>query len=670
MKKIDFHIHTVKAISDSMFEFDIDSLIKYVEQMEVDCIAITNHNLFDKEQFITICENLNIKVFPGIEIDLEGGHVLLISENEDIEDFDYKCNKVKDLIIRKNDTLSFEQFVEIFPILDKYLLIPHSDKNPPIKEETLIKLGIHYFVGEVTSLRKFKLYIKEESKPVPVIFSDFRFTENLTSFPTRQTFVNVEDVSLRAIKGSLYDKAKVSLSKEDGNDFFQATDSGVILSTGLNVIIGERSTGKTYTLDKICNNFDNVKYIKQFSLLQDNEEDFKRKVTTRHSLISESYLKEFKEVVQDANQVNLKDNEVKVEKFIDSLKKYASESDKLDAFSKCKLFNETNFEIDDLDNLKKLITSTSNLLENTEYKSIINKHISNDVLKLLIVDLIKTYNEKHESNLKKLWLNEIIGNVKDSLRFRSTTTAIEDVDFYKTQLEKVKINKYCYIVKKLQTEKVIDSKEIRGFKIIAKTKRFTGAAQLKSISKSQLTFSNAYNNYNDPYKYIISLQDVGIAETEFYKYFAEIEYLILNKHGFAVSGGERSEFNLLHEINDALKHDLLLIDEPESSFDNIFLKNDVNTLIKDISKQIPVIVVTHNNTIGASIKPDYIAYTQKTIDNNEVIYKVFFGHPTSKNLHTSNGETIENLNILFNCLEAGESAYYERKTKAYEILKD
>lgn len=115
---------------------------------------------------------------------------------------------------------------------------------------------------------------------------------------------------------------------------------------------------------------------------------------------------------------------------------------------------------------------------------------------------------------------------------------------------------------------------------------------------------------------------------------------------------------------------MLLIDEPESSFDNIFLKNDVNALIKDISKQIPVIVVTHNNTIGASIKPDYIAYTQKIIENKEVVYKVFFGHPTSKFLRNANGETIENLNILFNCLEAGETAYYERKTQAYEILKN
>lgn len=119
MKKIDFHIHTVKAISDSMFEFDIESLKKYVEQLELDCIAITNHNLFDKEQFTSICNELGIKVFPGIEIDLEGGHILLISENEDIEDFDYKCNKVKELIKSKSDTLSFDQFLEIFPLLDK-----------------------------------------------------------------------------------------------------------------------------------------------------------------------------------------------------------------------------------------------------------------------------------------------------------------------------------------------------------------------------------------------------------------------------------------------------------------------------------------------------------------------------------------------------------------------
>jgi Fe-S cluster assembly ATPase SufC len=205
---------------------------------------------------------------------------------------------------------------------------------------------------------------------------------------------------------------------------------------------------------------------------------------------------------------------------------------------------------------------------------------------------------------------------------------------------------------------------------LAKTKKYTGAGQLKKKSKTNLGFSEAFNNYENPYKFLISLQNVGIEETEFYKYFVDIDYRTLNKHGYEVSGGERSEFNLLHEISDALKHDLLLIDEPESSFDNIFLKSEVNELIKEISKEIPVIVVTHNSTIGASISPNHLVFTQKIVDAGNVEYKVFFGHPTSKTLENVNGEAIKNLDVLLNCLEAGEEAYNQRNIMNYEILKD
>ena len=45
-----------------------------------------------------------------------------------------------------------------------------------------------------------------------------------------------------------------------------------------------------------------------------------------------------------------------------------------------------------------------------------------------------------------------------------------------------------------------------------------------------------------------------------------------------------------------LKTTILILDEPESSFDNIFLRDGVDSLLKDISKTIPVIIATHNNT--------------------------------------------------------------------------
>jgi Fe-S cluster assembly ATPase SufC len=670
LKKIDFHIHTVQSISDGNFTFDINSLKEYVNMLEIDCIAITNHNLFDKTQFEKITQELTIKVFPGIEIDLEKGHLLLISENENLDDFALKCESIKALIPTVNSSISYEELIEIFPKLSNYLLIPHYDKKPNIKQSTLTKLGDNIFVGEVTSFRKFKACIKEYDKLSPVIFSDFRFVEGMTSYPTRQTYIDVEESTLSAIKGCLYDKTKVFLSKEEGNEFFQATDDGIMLSTGLNVIVGGRSSGKTYTLDKICKNFDNVKYIEQFSLIQNDKENFKKLVTTRHSLITENYLKEFKDVIYEANEIDLKSNEILAEGYLNSLKKYASESDNLDAFSKCKLYNETNFALDSLDNLKKIISATEALIESNEYKSIINRHITDDILKSIIVDLITKYNELYEKNLKKGWTNDLIETIKGKLKFRSTTTSIEEVDLSKIQSDKIKIKKFTELVKEIQTEKIIDSKEIRGFKVLAKTKKYTGANQLKTKSKSRLSFSEAFNNYENPYKFLFSLQNIGIEETEFYKYFVDIDYRTLNKHGYEVSGGERSEFNLLHEISDALKHDLLLIDEPESSFDNIFLKNEVNELIKDLSKEIPVIVATHNSTIGASINPNHLVFTQKLVDSGNVDYKVYFGNPTSKTLKSSNGEIIKNLDVLLDCLEAGEDAYNQRKTMNYEILKD
>jgi hypothetical protein len=670
LKKIDLHIHTVQSISDRNFTFHIESLKEYVNKLEIDCIAITNHNLFDKAQFEQISQELNIKVFPGIEIDLESGHILLISENENLDDFAQKCQQIQELIQTKDDSISYEQLLEIFPDLKNYLLIPHYDKNPNIKPETIKKLGDNIFAGEVTSLRKFKTCIKEPDKLTPVIFSDCRLIENMTSYPTRQTFIDVEENTLNAIKGCLYDKTKVFLSKAEGNDFFQATDDGIILSTGLNVIVGGRSSGKTYTLDKICQNFDNVKYLRQFSLLQNDKENFKKLVTTRHSLITENYLKEFKDVVFDVNDIDLKSNEIQLEKYLNSLKKYATESDSLDTFSKCKLYNETKFTLDSLNNIKKLISATETLIETNEYKTIVNKHITDDILKRLIVDLIEKHNELYQTNLKKEWTNSLIESIKENLRFRSTTTSIEEVDFSQIQLEKIKVQKFKSLVKKIQTEKVIDSKEIRGFKVLAKTKKYTGASQLKNKSKSKLSFSEAFNNYENPYEFLISLQNIGIEETEYYKYFVAIDYRTLNKHGYEVSGGERSEFNLLHEISDALKHDLLLIDEPESSFDNIFLKNEVNELIKQISTEIPVIVVTHNSTIGASINPNHLVFTQKIVNAGNVEYKVFFGHPTSKILKNVDGESIKNIDVLLNCLEAGADAYNQRNTVSYEILKD
>src|SRR4029079_1110418 len=136
------------------------------------------------------------------------------------------------------DTVSVEELTKIFGNLDNCLVIPHSDKAPPIVGSTFDKLKPYVSAGEVDSAKKFVRAIKDDTKPTPVLFSDARMRADVTVLPTRQTYVNCGDVTLNALKGSLRDKSKVALSKEDGNNLWQVFESGERLSTGLNVLIG------------------------------------------------------------------------------------------------------------------------------------------------------------------------------------------------------------------------------------------------------------------------------------------------------------------------------------------------------------------------------------------------------------------------------------------------
>lgn len=672
MKKIDLHTHTISTVSDYDFTFDLTKVTEYVEKLKIDALAITNHNVFDLKQYYEIKNVISIPIFPGIEIDLEGGHILVITDIDDFEisNFDEKCKLVSAKITTNTDFLTLDEFNAIFPDLSKYILIPHYDKSPVIKDDVISKLAPHITAGEVASISKFKRLFKQENDLVPVLFSDMRFRSDLNNFSTRHTFFDLSEITLAGLKSCLADKSKLALSEEDGNDFFQATDDGLKLSTGLNIILGERSSGKTVTLNKISSSSGNSKYIRQFSLLQNDEETFNKANDHRLSIVYNRYLKEFKNVVEDILQIDLKQNHINIETYLDSLKKYATESEKKDLYSKCNLFNESNFVDNDFTNLDKLIQSVIYIIENNEYQDIITKHILINSLKNLLNDLIdKAISSKIENEEKK-WLNVIINDIQRELRVKTTSAFVENIDFYEISLEEMKVEKFNNLVKVLQNERIINEDSLGKFSIITSTKKIYGASDLQKIGRDKKAYSPAYACYEKPYLYLLKLKEIGIEDASIYNYFIKIESETLNSDGFKVSGGERSEFNLIHEIKDATKFDILLIDEPESSFDNLFLKKEINTLIKDISLLMPVVVVTHNSTVGASIKPNYVAITQKSVENKEIIYRIFSGYPSDKELVCSDGNKIKNYDSILNCLEAGVEAYQERQNLTYEILKN
>jgi hypothetical protein len=674
MKKIDLHIHTIATISDRDFTFCMDTLKRYVTEANLDAIAITNHNMFDADQFRTINESLPIAVFPGIEINLDNGHILLISDGSNVEDFESSSSEVSRRISQIDDSITVGDLEDIYGNLHNYLIIPHYDKDPSIRSQTLAELLSYVTAGEVDSAKKFIRAINDATKLTPVLFSDVRMSDVLCRLPTRQTFLDCGELTFSAIRACLGDKGKVSLSEDEGNSLFQIFDDGQRMSTGLNVLLGDRSTGKTYTLDKINDVFEGVKYIRQFSLVQRDEaayeREFKNEVQRKRSIFVDGYLSAFKAVLDDIINVDLEGNERNIENYISSLLKSAEEADRRDAYSKVALFDETTFPVRDDKVLKDLIASVRQVIENIEYREIIERYVDLHSLKMLTCELIELLWSKALENRKKRFLNALIKDIKESLKIRTSAVQVDDVDLYRVSMENRKVRRFSDIVNSLRKESVIFEESFQGFRVIASKGAFTKAGEIKSASGVKTSFKDALKEYGDPYSYLRALMsDDNIERSELYKLFAKIEYKILNRDGFEVSGGERSEFRLLQEIKNAQNYDVLLIDEPESSFDNMFLKSNVNQIIREISESMPVVVVTHNSTVGASVGADYLLYASKEVESGKVTYRIYSGYPTDKTLKSVDGRSIKTHKIMLNSLEAGKETYESRRC-GYEAIED
>ena len=674
MKKIDLHIHTVNTVSDRPFEFSLDTFKRYVSEARLDAIAVTNHNMFDWPQFSLLQSELACTIFPGIEIDLQTGHLLLISSGNDLGDFDAKCKKVTAEIPTENGFISTQKLMEIFGDLSQYLLIPHYRKSPPVAGVEFSDLLPFFSAGEVDSPKKFVRELKIGRELCPVLFSDSRMETGLQKLPTRQTFIDCGELTLAAIKACLRSGDKVFLSNQEGNKLFQVFNNGFHISTGLNVIYGARSSGKTVTLEKMADSLGKVKYIKQFELVQasdkEDEERFNADVQKRRNGFVEEYLSDFRRLLGSISAVDIDADDKAVAKYVDTLLRSAREAHMNDSFSRVRLFDETPFSTSELKELKDLIGSVINLIENKDYRAVIDSYIQIQALRSLAMDLIPRLWDKTTEEKSIKFVNAIIRDVQDKLQIHTAVTRVQTTDLYEKALNLKRVERFNAIVTGLRSPKTIFRESVQGFQIIAEKGPYTSASELNEMVRAQTAFKAALRSYENPYAYLMALKGIDkIQEAELHRLFVKITYRILNEDGADVSGGERSEFRLLQAIKDAQQFDVLLIDEPESSFDNGFLNRNVNGLIRAISAEMPVVVVTHNNSVGASISPDYLIYAEKEVDGVGVQYRLYSGYPTDKKLKCVDGREVNTYDVFLNSLEAGVGAYTSRRG-TYEAVKD
>ena len=85
MLKADFHIHTKEDLHDYFIKHSAEEFIKQASLLGFEVLAITNHNRITYNKTLFECaRNNNILLIPGIEINVEGKHVVVLNATEEI----------------------------------------------------------------------------------------------------------------------------------------------------------------------------------------------------------------------------------------------------------------------------------------------------------------------------------------------------------------------------------------------------------------------------------------------------------------------------------------------------------------------------------------------------------------------------------------------------------
>lgn len=292
--KVDLHIHSASSVKDGKIVSEntienMDKLIKGLKEQNIDMAAITDHNVFDYDMYKKLKshegEELK-KVLPGIEFDVRfyGKRIHIITIFNDINDEKIKKipGIVNDLNFDDGDCFKEKTFKDILKQIDlNVLLIAHQKSGVRAKNqnENLAQIGEKLF-DEIIGIDYFDA-VEFRSGKVEGILNDYKNEKNISNLKyitgtdchvwsvyPQQKINDKTDIKysylkcLPTFKGlvmALTDSKRVTTSKYDiKKPYIEEIDinikgqnNKISLSSGLNVIIGDNSIGKSLILESL-----------------------------------------------------------------------------------------------------------------------------------------------------------------------------------------------------------------------------------------------------------------------------------------------------------------------------------------------------------------------------------------------------------------------------------
>lgn len=697
--KIDLHCHTkkVKHGENNSRDVDIELFKKKILDANVKIVAITNHNLFDLEQYVSFSKAVEqyCKIWPGIEFDVKGTegkkwHLIVIFDPKEYTIFN---TLVKTLIDNKSpDTciLSLEEIVKIFSNKN-CIYIPHYHKEPSISDielkhlQDLVKDNSRIF-SEVPNFRSLGVFANYNYNVM--IGSDVQdwdnyeknnFAELRLPVSTFEQFCLLSKRDTTIVDSLLNKKSPINICASPVDN----VNITLRFYNEVNIICGQKGTGKSKILESIRKHFqqngNSVVYYKGTQKETDFDNILKVSDTTRKSKVllfdpcQEEFLllKNWEDTIptktlsyinwittKDDNQnkrrmliTNASDLQSNSAKNLETSKKNYANIKKIcsDLFSfPINLYLTKKESI----RLKDLLLKLKKQALYEFYKKDINQraiYLTNKSLKLIKKTADKNtdtvskpstagfyyFASKHLLLLKAT--NKILSNFSIDKKFKEEYFGnLEDKGqiFIRTEFS-------------IMNDKSKPASLVKKKTILAAIKKNLLSLQKQWYSDTiiqQLILFNSTCNDND----IVSVSD-----------FLSVEkFITLNDKPYMPSSGEKGILLLEHILNE--EADAYLLDEPELGMGNSYIDSSIRPKLSALGKAGKmVIVVTHNANIAVRTLPYSTIFRVHKNGN----YCTYLGNPfidKLTNIDNPNDQlswTKESMHIL----EGGEKAFYERK---------
>lgn len=702
---IDLHCHTKKCKTGdaSTREASKEIFIKQVNKANVGAVAITNHNVFDLEQYNNFLNN-DFMVWPGIELDVNGengsyGHcILIVSPNE--------ATKFSESILKLTKTSTPDTFrislKELSNLAKEYhsIVTCHYGKSPNLSDESIKilkrELGDIPMFLEPSKLISAGIYLAHNiDSLLGSDVQDWNKYENY-SFPELKMEIDSYDRFLLLIKKdkeiikTFIDKKKKDSFKIAPFENAPNEKISIQLYNDTNVIIGGKGTGKTKILEAIEAHYNSIQsdcvstyygaknsmtYEKIIKMELDNDD--------YNKLPCNAYEKEFNEISQwkmpspekTSNYYKWICNKKEIKNF------WFSNTSFYENPSSNKYENEFNLFKENKKNLLNVLnTNLTNYLSEQDAQSF--KELSLKLIECQRKKVINEYCNYQAMNLLKFTIDKmkdlyLIKKGKSSKPNNcglfsiyqkcyelqnKAKNIINTLDTYEKNIYhligKIPNKGYLYVRKNLTLNPNLPKYDlnskvtVRDLKEIYKSIKeiYNNVFSLKipsHVSKFNDLIKN--NSVNSIKKFLRGKTDVILSN--------ENNPKLINKiHIYEPSTGERSMLILNNSLY--RNKDIFILDEPELSVGHDYINNMIVPRIIELSKlNKTVIISTHDANIAVRTLPFTTIYR---CGDQEM--KTYIGNPFNEemiNIEDPN-DKLSWAKTCIDTLEGGEIAFRER----------